>query len=707
MPRIRHYTSVDVSIVEELRTNRESGAKRLESEYKAGLMTLARRFCADTGDAEELVNRTFAVVVARIDDYLEQSAFFAWMCQILSHLHSEDIRRKSNKTVVYTEEVPHVPDEEAEDRIFRDVDVSLLREAVEGLPDDYRESIVLHYFTGLSVPQIARFVGIPAGTVKSRLHYARKALAEKLCATVAKAGARTVLVAAALLAVTAVGAAGWGVAAGALEKAAAAGGGRTRSAAIEPQSPDGGRESPADGIGLQSAAGIAPATGEMRFLSIDGASGESPDASTATGETMTTTGKSITGVAASLALAASATALPPGAAAAQEAAFDNVWTYDASAKAISRDGWKLNVTWSAANPGVLSSRSVNGSMIAAHPATGYETLDLRRLAVSYGGELHPITDVRLVTSTLGGSRSVPDKVYFSHVTSVGDYAFNENPNLREMYMEESTPTLGRQAWRYSNGTPRLEKLSVKPGFTNVTANAFLAMTRLDCEVMDFISPHCESFGKNAFGNTPRLHGKLTLRNLKVWPESLFYGSASGQVCGIEDVEIRSGLTAVPANGLRGLWGVTNIVLRMPDLATLGSASLCDLTNLVTITFATREALSDATCNLSRSIRLKSITFGGRHPPNATIVHMIHGSRIDVNQNHPGAKDIILYASKRPEWGWKGASDIKDLTATERALPPPEGTFGVWCYQGSATKRSAWVAHRPSPWDVKGLKILVR
>ena len=68
MPRIRHYTSVDVSIVEELRTNRESGAKRLESEYKAGLMTLARRFCADTGDAEELVNRTFAVVVARIDD---------------------------------------------------------------------------------------------------------------------------------------------------------------------------------------------------------------------------------------------------------------------------------------------------------------------------------------------------------------------------------------------------------------------------------------------------------------------------------------------------------------------------------------------------------------------------------------------------------------------------------------------------------------
>ena len=60
-----------MTIVEELRTDRESGARRLEAEYKAGLMSLARRFCADEGDAEELVNRTLAAVVEGIDDYLE------------------------------------------------------------------------------------------------------------------------------------------------------------------------------------------------------------------------------------------------------------------------------------------------------------------------------------------------------------------------------------------------------------------------------------------------------------------------------------------------------------------------------------------------------------------------------------------------------------------------------------------------------------
>ena len=84
-----------MDIVEELRKDPDSGAKRLEAEYKAGLMTLASRFLDNPSDAEELVNRTFAEVVANIDSYLEQSAFFGWMCQILKNIHANDCRRKA------------------------------------------------------------------------------------------------------------------------------------------------------------------------------------------------------------------------------------------------------------------------------------------------------------------------------------------------------------------------------------------------------------------------------------------------------------------------------------------------------------------------------------------------------------------------------------------------------------------------------------
>ena len=197
-----------MDIVEELRNNRENGAKRLEIEYKVGLMAMARRFYVDETDAEELVNRTFAAVVDGIDGYLARSAFFTWMCQIMSNIYAADMRRKSNSTVTYPGEVPDMTDEEGESRIFDNIDASIVRAAVEKLPKEMREVILLHYFADMSIPQIAKFISIPAGTIKSRLHYARKALAAKLVGKAKKPGVKALILALALSALAAVGAVG-------------------------------------------------------------------------------------------------------------------------------------------------------------------------------------------------------------------------------------------------------------------------------------------------------------------------------------------------------------------------------------------------------------------------------------------------------------------------------------------------------------------
>ena len=185
-----------MTVVEELRTDRESGARRLEAEYKAGLMTLARRFCADEGDAEELVNRTLAAVVEGIDDYLEQSAFFGWMCKILENIHAKDVRRKSNRTVTGdAAAVDGARDDEAGDRIFREVDASLLRDAIADLPADLKDALMLRYFMDLPVSRVARILAAPEGTVKWRLHCARMVLAAKLGATRRSPAAKLVLLA--------------------------------------------------------------------------------------------------------------------------------------------------------------------------------------------------------------------------------------------------------------------------------------------------------------------------------------------------------------------------------------------------------------------------------------------------------------------------------------------------------------------------------
>ena len=58
-----------------------------------------------------------------------------------------------------------------------DVETSeLIRQGLASLPQDQREAFVLHYYEGLPLKEIAQAVDSSEGTVKSRLHYGRKAL---------------------------------------------------------------------------------------------------------------------------------------------------------------------------------------------------------------------------------------------------------------------------------------------------------------------------------------------------------------------------------------------------------------------------------------------------------------------------------------------------------------------------------------------------
>ena len=196
-----------MTLIDEIRIHPEEGAKRLESECKPGLQALARRLCSDEGDAEELVNRTLAEAVAHIDSLISRPALFGWMCQILVDCHAKDNRRKSRSAEAPDNEtVAAAVDEDAEARLFREVDAGILRDAIETLPDDIRKTVVMHYFMGVPVREAAKVLSVPTGTVAWRLHYARMLLAAKLGAAAKKPGGKALLVALVLAALTAVGA---------------------------------------------------------------------------------------------------------------------------------------------------------------------------------------------------------------------------------------------------------------------------------------------------------------------------------------------------------------------------------------------------------------------------------------------------------------------------------------------------------------------
>ena len=168
-----------MEIYEEIRADRELGARRLVAEYRPRLEAAARMLCQDAHEAEDLVFRAFERAIERIDDFRPTGSFYYWVYTILLNFHRMDLRKRAarKETVVPNDELPEVEDKSPnplEELAFRG-SAEAVRTAVRKLPESYREVVVLRYFEDLSTPEIAKIVGIPEGTVRSRLHYAADA----------------------------------------------------------------------------------------------------------------------------------------------------------------------------------------------------------------------------------------------------------------------------------------------------------------------------------------------------------------------------------------------------------------------------------------------------------------------------------------------------------------------------------------------------
>lgn len=162
---------------------------RFEREALAQLDALfgfALRLTRQRDDAEDLVSDTMLRAFERWQQYRLGSNIRAWLFTILYHLFVSKRRR------IVAREVPAPQDEDgwaAYDAVgeadpegaFFDglLDDEVVR-AVEALPNEYRAAVVLSDLQGLRYAEVAQVLGVPEGTVKSRLFRGRRILQRKL-----------------------------------------------------------------------------------------------------------------------------------------------------------------------------------------------------------------------------------------------------------------------------------------------------------------------------------------------------------------------------------------------------------------------------------------------------------------------------------------------------------------------------------------------
>jgi RNA polymerase sigma-70 factor (ECF subfamily) len=131
-------------------------------------------------DAEDAIQETFVQVWRRIDTLRNFDAFRSWFYRILlntTYRLQKKTRRVSCVPLDLDEhDKPDLHTPLPEEDMEAKEEFEKLQAAITSLPEAHRITLVLRYYTGLMEVEIAQVVGIPVGTVKSRLYHARRTL---------------------------------------------------------------------------------------------------------------------------------------------------------------------------------------------------------------------------------------------------------------------------------------------------------------------------------------------------------------------------------------------------------------------------------------------------------------------------------------------------------------------------------------------------
>lgn len=154
------------------------------------LYRYARALCHDPSAAEELVQETYkrALAARRKPALGDGAEVRRWLFTITRHLWQNELRQRHhhNRKLSEYESAARSALETPESLLARKLLNSEIHHALDCLPEDYREVIVLREIEGLSYAEIAAILQCPSGTVMSRLSRARGLLRRHLAGGVAQ-----------------------------------------------------------------------------------------------------------------------------------------------------------------------------------------------------------------------------------------------------------------------------------------------------------------------------------------------------------------------------------------------------------------------------------------------------------------------------------------------------------------------------------------
>ncbi len=181
-PAFDPATASDSELVERLRSGDEASWRELYRRHQGRLYRYALRMSGSTATAEEITQETFVAFLEQSERYdAGQGPLAAWLIGIARNRLRKAMAQGAPWEPIDDTPVP-APEHDPLAALTHAERLAAVRAAVQALPPSFREVVLLIEFEELSYEAAASAMGVPVGTVRSRLYRARALLMQALAA---------------------------------------------------------------------------------------------------------------------------------------------------------------------------------------------------------------------------------------------------------------------------------------------------------------------------------------------------------------------------------------------------------------------------------------------------------------------------------------------------------------------------------------------
>jgi RNA polymerase sigma-70 factor, ECF subfamily len=176
-------TDSDEDLVRRATAGDPSAFTLLMERHERRVYNLCLRMVGDVDDASDATQDAFLTAYRKLSSFRGEAAFTTWMHRVAVNA-SYDLLRKRGRAPILASSNDGPAEEErgapAPDHADETTDAIQVQRALLAIPEEFRAALILHDAQDVPVREVADILGVPVGTVKSRLHRGRVALARAL-----------------------------------------------------------------------------------------------------------------------------------------------------------------------------------------------------------------------------------------------------------------------------------------------------------------------------------------------------------------------------------------------------------------------------------------------------------------------------------------------------------------------------------------------